>query len=143
MRSTQKNITVALLAFIDIEGRILLNCRREETTRMWELIGGGVEDGEVAIDAIRREVSEELCYHITPEDNLQFVKEFHFENDRYAAHVSFFTATFPGMHVFSDSDEMYVDDLALFAVSEALELPLLPIAHDILENTLAAPLLAT
>lgn len=139
MRSTQKNITVALLAFIDDEGRILLNCRREEASRMWELIGGGVEDGEKPVDAIRREIYEELCYHITPGDSLQFIKEFHFENERYVAHVSFFTARFPGLNVFSDSDEMYVDDLALFSLDEALELPLLPIAHDILENTLAVP----
>lgn len=106
---------------------------------MWELIGGGVEEGEAPRDAIKREIFEELCYHITPDDNLQLIKEFHFENERYSAHVSFFTAAFPGLHVFADSDEMHVADLELFTLSEALELPLLPIARDILRNTLAVP----
>ena len=136
MSSVQKNITVALLAFIDDDGKILLNRRREEATKMWELIGGGVEEGELPEEAIRREILEEIGYTISPEDNLCCVDEFMFENERYVANVSFFTASYPGIHLFSDSDETFVEDLKLFTQDEALAQPLLPIAYDILKNFL-------
>lgn len=134
MSSAQKNITVALLAFIDDDGKVLLNRRRDATSEAWEFIGGGVEEGEQPIDAIQREIFEEVNYTLLPEDDLKFVKDFLFENERYVAKVSFFTAKFPGLHDFSDSDETHVADLKLFDPAEALELPLLPITHDILQN---------
>lgn len=64
-------MNVALIAFIDVDKKILLNRRADAASEMWEFIGGGIEAGETALEAIKREVMEEVGYSLSEEsDNL-------------------------------------------------------------------------
>lgn len=125
-----KNRKVALLLFYDGNGNILLNHRKDnlhENEDVWEIIGGGIEKNEEPIDAIKREIREELDYKIDEEkDELKFVEKF---DD---AHI--FRANFPGFENFSSSDEVNISDLKLFPVKDALLLNLLPVARKTLET---------
>jgi|GEM_PF-714105 len=133
MKNAKKTMNVALIAFVDGDERILLNRRADAESEMWEFIGGGIEPGETALQAIIREVSEEIGYNLNEDsDDLQFMESFDFENEKIIAQVHIFKATYPGLDNFSDSDETRVEDLHLFAASEALELVLLPMSLDIL-----------
>lgn len=136
MRSPKKQLEVAVLAFV-ADGKVLLNRRADASSEMWEFIGGGVEKYETGLEAIQREIFEEIGYRPTPStDNLQFVDEFHFEDDRISAKVHFFTANFPGKEAFSDSDETFTADLELFSIENALTLTLLPITREIFSKGL-------
>lgn len=130
-----KKLNVALLAFFDEEGRILLNRRNDSAEELWEIIGGGIEENEEPFDAIRREILEELNYSIdNKNDDLVFVDSFNIENDMFSADVHFFKARFPGLHKFSSSDETFISDLKLYTIEEALTLPLLPMTRRILQS---------
>lgn len=134
MESVKKTIEVVLLAFTD-NGKVLLNRRADADREMWEFIEGGLENGETPQDAIQREILEELGYSLSQKGNdLQFIGDLSFEDSRIVANVHFFTAKFPGIEHFSDSDEVFVADLKLFSLDEALELTLLPITREILEK---------
>ena len=134
MELVKKKIEVALLAFTDND-KVLLNKRADAESEMWEFIGGGLESGETAHDAIRREILEEVGYNLAQEkDDLKLVGDFSFEDYRIVAKVHFFTAEFPGIEHFSDSDETLVADLKLFSLDEALKLKLLPITREIIEK---------
>ena len=125
-----KKLKVALVLFRDEEGNVLLNHRydhQQAVEDVWEIIGGGIEDNEQPIDAIKREIKEELGYKIDEEkDDLKFVEKF---DD-----VHIFKAIFPGIENFFGSDEIKVSDLKLFTINEALKLNLLPIARKILDT---------
>ena len=130
-----KNFHVALIAFHSDDGKILLNRRNDAAEEMWEMLGGGIEEGETPIDAIKREVAEELNYVLDAnKDALELMNEFEMVTDRFSAKVHYFKANFPGIDKFSDSEEIFVSDLQLFTVDDALSLPLLPIARKVLEN---------
>src|SRR5688500_9103119 len=64
-------VQVAVAIVRDSSGRALL-CRRAETARYggrWEFPGGKLEPGETPLDALRRELREELsieCDHARP-----------------------------------------------------------------------------
>jgi len=132
-------MNVALIAFVDVDGKILLNRRADAASDMWEFIGGGIEADETPLEAIKREVKEEICYSLNEaSDNLRFIESFDFENERIIAQVHFFTASYPGVNHFSDSDETHVEDLRLFTVFEALKLVLLPMSLVILNKGLIA-----
>lgn len=134
MESVKKKIEVVLLAFTD-NGKVLLNRRADADSEMWEFIGGGLENGETPYDAIKREILEEVGYTLSQEkDGLKFVGDLSFEDYRIVAKVHFFTAKFPGIEHFSDSDETFVVDLKLFSLDEALKLTLLPITREIIEK---------
>lgn len=134
MESVKKEIEVVLLAFTDND-KVLLNRRTDADSEMWEFIGGGLENGETPQDAVIREVFEEVGYNLSQEKNdLEFVGDLFFEDDRIVAKVHFFTAKFPGMEHFSDSDETFVADLKLYSLDEALKLTLLPITRAIIEK---------
>ena len=130
-----KKLKVAVLAFFDENQKILLGRRpslESEIGDFWELVGGGIEEDEDSLVAIKREILEELFYELGESDNLNFIEEIHFENGEYNFEVHLYKANFPGLENFSDSDEVKVTNLKLFSLTEALELPLLPIAKTIL-----------
>lgn len=127
-------MNVALIAFID-NGKVLLNRRADAESEMWEFIGGGIEAGELPLEAIKREVFEEISYNLDEKvDDLKFIDYFKYESDKIAAEVHVFKAKHPGVEKFSDSDETRVEDLHLFAIDSALELVLLPMSRIILEK---------
>ncbi len=130
-----KKFNVALLGFYNDSGHIMLNRRLDASEEMWELIGGSIEEGETVIEAIVREVQEELQYQIDiKKDKLRLIDEFKLETDRFSAEVHYFTARFPGFDTFADSNEVRVSDLKMFSTEEALSLTLLPITRNILER---------
>lgn len=113
----------------------MLNHRRDEgkpDQDLWELVGGGVEEGEEPVDAIKREMVEELGYSLIKNDDLTLVKRIAIEHDGRGFEIYYFKATFPGFANFSDTDEVFVSDLKLFSLKEALNLPLLPITEHII-----------
>ncbi len=116
----------------------MLNHRKKhlgDNEDVWEIIGGGIEDGELPHQAIKREVEEELHYEVNEDqDALEVDREFLFINRDVEFEIYFFKAKFPGIEVFADSDEVRVRDLRLFSLREALGLPLLPIAKKILSD---------
>ena len=120
-----------MLAFLD-GNRILLNRRADAAGEMWEIIGGGIEKDELPIEAICREVQEEIGYALGEKDNLRQIKKFRFKSNKLTANVSLFAAIFPGLQAFSDSDETFVSDLKLFSFEDALNLTLLPITYEII-----------
>src|SRR3989344_2181494 len=113
-----KKLKVALVLFRDENGNVLLNHRydhQQEVEDVWEIIGGGIEENELPVDALKREINEELGYKIDDEkDELKLVEKF---DDVYI-----FAAKFPGFENFSGSDEVSVTDLKLFSVNDALSL---------------------
>ena len=133
MNAVINKIRVALIAFRDGD-KILLNRRADTNGTMWEFIGGGIEAGETPHEAIRREIAEEVNYTLSTDDGLQFVDELRITYGDVQATVYCFTARLPGLDKFSDSDEVFVRDLALFSRDEALELELLPMTRMILED---------
>jgi len=134
MKSVKKKIEVVLLAFTDNEN-VLLNRRADADSEMWEFIGGGIEGDETPQDAIRREILEEVGYSLSQKkDNLQFAGDLLFEDHRIIAKVHFFTAKFPGIEHFSDSDETFVTDLKLFSLDDAVKMTLLPITRELIEK---------
>lgn len=126
-------VHVSLIAFRDGD-KILLNRRADTNGTMWEFIGGGIEAGETPHEAIRREIAEEVNYTLSTDDGLQFVDELRITYGDVQATVYCFTAQLPGLDKFSDSDEVFVRDLALFSRDEALELELLPMTRKLLEG---------
>ena len=133
MNAVINKIRVSLIAFRDGD-KILLNRRADTNGTMWEFIGGGIEAGETPHEAIRREIAEEVNYTLSTDDSLQFVDELRITYGDAQAAVYCFTAQLPGLDKFSDSDEVFVRDLALFSRDEALELELLPMTRMILED---------
>lgn len=126
-------VHVSLIAFRDGD-KILLNRRADTGGTMWEFIGGGIEVGETPHEAIRREIAEEVNYTLSTDDSLQFVDELRITYGDVQTTVYCFTAQLPGLDKFSDSDEVFVRDLALFSRDEALELELLPMTRKLLEG---------
>ena len=57
-------------AVIEKDGRFLI-CKRGpggNCAGLWEFPGGKIEQGETPFEAIKREISEELCAEIEPEE---------------------------------------------------------------------------
>lgn len=124
---------VVIIGFFDEYGKVLLNRRADASAEMWELIGGGIEEDETPLEAIRREVNEEIGYPLDlKSDRLKLEQEFELNEDGFSAEVHYFSAIFPSMDKFTDSDETFVSDLRLFTISEAFQLPLLPITKKIM-----------
>ena len=136
---TVKKMKVCFLAFYDDRGHILLNHRKDglkEDEDYWEIMGGSIEQGELPVEAIKREIKEELNYEVSEvKDNLSFVEQFQLSDRNIQFEVYYYKAIFPGLHELSDSDEVFISDLKTFSLEEALSLNLLPICRYILEWT--------
>ncbi|MEO8691596.1 MAG: NUDIX hydrolase [Candidatus Saccharimonas sp.] len=134
-----KFMKVALIVFVDQHDRVMLNKRRNtENTEMWDLIGGGVKEAETPLEAIIREIKEELLYDINPM-NLRPVGKYQMETAKYHAEVSFFISPAPSLKEFTSGDEVFVEDLKFMPVGVAKVKPLLPMAQlffdmDLLDN---------
>lgn len=79
---------VALFIFYTSSGRLLLQHRSPDANRLpdyWAFFGGGIEAGESPSDALKREVREELSYHVQDPHFLmsQVVREGEEENTKY------------------------------------------------------------
>lgn len=57
-------------AIITCNGKILLEKRRD--CDIWGLVGGGVKKQETPLQAITREIYEELCIRVSPEEFEKF-----------------------------------------------------------------------
>lgn len=135
MNQRLPKVKIALLAFIDDKGQVMLNRRADADSEMWELVGGGIESGETPLQAIHREIKEEIGYQLQDDkDGLKLVKEFNYENHKFSAEVYCFTAAYPGKEHFVDSDETFVDDLEMFSLEDAQKLTLLPMTRIFLEE---------
>lgn len=75
MSSSQISQQVAT-AIVTYKGKILLLLRDDnigiKDPGMWQLPGGGIEEGETPEEAVRRELKEEIC--VTPK-NIRFLGE--------------------------------------------------------------------
>ena len=132
----KKKMNVAVVIFKDKNGKILLNHRKDNPPfdeDVWELIGGGINENESPLEAIKREIKEELNYTVNElKDKLKFSRELKISTDKYFSEAHIFIANFPGFDKLSDSDEVAISDLKLFSKSVALKLNLLPISKDVL-----------
>lgn len=135
MNSLVKDRKVVLLAFTDEQGLIMFNRRADASSEVWELIGGSAKQGETPLEAITREIREEVGYQLrTKKDQLRLTKEFLYECNKFSATVYCFTAIFPGIKHFRDSDEVFVKDLKMFSKKDARNLILLPMTKIFLQS---------
>ena len=79
---------VALFILYTPSGQLLLQHRTPDAFRLpnyWAFFGGGIEPGESPSDALKREVIEELSYHIQNPHFLmtQLFREGEHENTKY------------------------------------------------------------
>lgn len=70
MQKMPTAIAVVAAALIDPQGRVLLNRRRAGGADggLWEFPGGKVDPGETAVNALVRELAEELAITVDPAD---------------------------------------------------------------------------
>ena len=126
---------VSYIAFFDHDGKIMLNRRldwKNPNEAVYEMIGGSVKDDEQPIEAIKREIMEELDYEIDEvRDEIKLINKFEFDQQDRHYEVYAFKAKFPGFDKFSDTEEINVEDLRLCDLEEALNLYLLPMAKEI------------
>lgn len=72
MVSSKSKLDVVLGILVDTHGRLLLSQRPEDKPMpgFWEIPGGKVEKGETSLDALHRELHEELGISFTTPDYL-------------------------------------------------------------------------
>ncbi len=124
---------VSTVIFYTDDGRILLQDREgiAKFGEEYDFFGGGIDTGENPLDAIKRELKEEMDYE--PLD-LKFFKMFDFKIDAYNSRTEYvFIAKAP------DFDKVTVLEgkaAKLFTIQEALKLKLFPY-DDIIINDFA------
>ena len=79
---------VSLLILYTLTGHILLQHRTDDALRLpgyWAFFGGGIEQGENATEALKREIREELSYEVRNPKFLllQKVRDEEDENTKY------------------------------------------------------------
>lgn len=133
-----KFMEVALMVFVDSDGNILLNKRRNsKNEEMWDLIGGGIEAGETPKQAIIREMSEEISLSLD-ESKITILDNRHIETEKYVADVTFLTAPAPELNSLKSSDEVSVEDLVFMPIAVAKTKRLLPMTKLLLEENILA-----
>ncbi len=126
MNNNREKWGVCAVIISDSDGRILLQKKDSGyhyAPNKWSLIGGGIEEGETKLDAMKREINEELGIEIRGED-LKEIGEFMFEGvlnqNRVKIHQNLFTLKFEGK-----ISDIRVGEGAGFAFFEIEELPTL------------------
>jgi 8-oxo-dGTP diphosphatase len=113
----------------DDQGRILL---AKESDGVWDLLGGGLDYGEDAVAALRREVNEEAGLTVTsisPAPSY-FVTCKHPSADTYIANIVY-DVTLTNID-FTPSDECV--ELAYFTPAQAAEMNILPNVRELLKQ---------
>ncbi|MEI6532527.1 MAG: NUDIX hydrolase [Candidatus Roizmanbacteria bacterium] len=120
---------IVVRAFIlDDDGRVLLAKRAKEPEKnKWSLVGGKVEWHEKAIDAVVREVKEELNIIFVP--TFEFYTEYFFPNKKHHCHILYFSGSYSGT-IHTKKDE--ITDVKFFSITEIQEMK--DIAWDHGEN---------
>jgi mutator protein MutT len=80
---------VAVIILYDNDSRILLQHRTRDAQTFpdhWAFFGGGIEDGETAEQAVKREALEELDYRLTA-PRLFGIRRLVHQNNEYKVHV--------------------------------------------------------
>jgi 8-oxo-dGTP diphosphatase len=80
---------VSVLILYGPDGKILLQHRTKDAPTYpdyWALFGGGIEEGESAEQAIKRESIEELGYELTSPSFYKILR-IHYRENEYALHV--------------------------------------------------------
>lgn len=101
------------------EGDVLLQ-NRGEGEELWAFLGGGVEEGEEPLQALVREMQEEVGFlidHTSADFKYLSKYEVPFSEER-VIECHFYKLLFPGFEVFSDSDEVKVSELKLFTTDQ-------------------------
>jgi 8-oxo-dGTP pyrophosphatase MutT (NUDIX family) len=130
------NITrVVCIIFYDELGRILLH-NRDDAPEYWALLGGGIEAGEHPLDAIKREMREEIGLETSESGNpILFLKTInHMLNEEKELELHLFEAKFPGFSLLKDSSEVKLKELQFFALEEAKNAKKLPFAELVINN---------
>ncbi len=78
----------------DEEGRLLLVCQHHEGRDIWMLPGGGIEEGENAVEAAGREMLEETGLQVRVEELVWHVEEV--SSKRGQRFVNYFAASAEG-----------------------------------------------
>jgi len=127
-----KRVHVVLIIFYNENGDILLHSR-DDSPDFWSLLGGSVEENELPLDAIKREMKEEIGFE--HENSISFIKSYihsHSEDKEYELHL--FEADFPGFDQLKDSDEVKLTELKFFAVDQITNLKKLIFAQLIFDD---------
>src|SRR5437588_4945103 len=110
----------AIMALLDLTGRILL-VRTQRLPHFWQPIGGGIEhDDKSPIDALIREIKEETSLELTPRDlEFQLCANYDFGTGK----IYCYTALLPsGRSIYLSSPEII--EGGWFKINDALSLPM-------------------
>lgn len=127
---------VTCIIFYDEDGRVLLH-NRDDAPEFWALIGGGVEEGELPLDAIKRELREELGFDVDRpiKYRISHYKTYsHKLDEESLVELHVFESKFPGFSEFKDSEEVKLTELQFFGLEEARQANKLPFAKLVLDD---------
>lgn len=131
-----KYMNVALMIFINNGGDVLLNKRRNsKDEEIWDLVGGGIEEGESPEEAIVREIKEELSYDISVHP-MKNMGTYSVETNKYRADVTFFALNAPKIEDFTSSEEVSTENLVFMSPKTALAKKLLPMTQLMFDKQL-------
>jgi 8-oxo-dGTP pyrophosphatase MutT (NUDIX family) len=128
-------VRIVCILFYDELGRVLLH-NRDDAPEHWALLGGGIEAGEHPLDAIKREMREEIGLEISESGNpILFLKTInHILNDEMQVELHLFESKFPGFTKLKNTDEVKLSELQFFALEEARNAKKLPFAELVIND---------
>ncbi len=119
------------VAFISDDKKILLHNRAKDGKSRfgenWGLIGGRVEKNETPLDALKREIKEELGFEIK---DSKYIADYYSEKSDLLVHL--FVSRFPGIDAFSETEEGDIrKSIKLFTLKEAQKINMLGLGKKI------------